>query len=110
MHVDKKGKGVWFGLWGGGAALLSRDGDWTNFTSRDGLAGDIVYSLAQDSEGVMWFGTDKGVSSFDGTTWNRYDLGRSPAHVYALTVTSGGDVFAGVKGGVVRLFAPKATP
>ena len=110
VHVDKTGKGVWFGLWGGGAALLSRDGFWTNYTSRDGLAGDIVYSLAQDDKGVMWFGTDKGVSSFDGTHWTSYDPGRPAAHVYALAVASSGDVFAGVKGGVVRLSALEASP
>lgn len=110
VRVDRTGKGVWFGLWGGGAALLSTSGGWTNYTSRDGLAGDIVYSLAQDRNGVMWFGTNKGVSSFDGTHWTTHDLGRSPAHVYALATTGGGDVYAGVKGGVVRLLAPKASP
>lgn len=110
VHVDTVGRGVWFGLWGGGAALLSREGVWTNYTSRDGLSGDIVYSLAQDAEGVMWFGTDKGVSSFDGKRWTSHDIGRKPAHVYALSVSGGGDVFAGVKGGVLRLLAPKATP
>ena len=110
VRVDQTGRGVWFGLWGGGAALLSREGVWTNFTSGDGLAGDIVYSLAQDDKGVMWFGTNKGMSSFDGKRWTSYDLGRSPAHVYALATTRSGDVFAGVKGGVVRLIAPKATP
>ncbi len=110
VHVDRTGKGVWFGLWGGGAALLSREGVWTNYTTREGLAGDIVYSLTQDEKGVMWFGTNKGVSSFDGTHWTSHDLSRLPAHVYALTSTKGGDVFAGVKGGVVRLLAPKASP
>lgn len=110
VHVDEKGRGVWFGLWGGGAALRTPDGKWINHTSRDGLAGDIVYSLAQDADGVMWFGTNKGVSSFDGKTWTSYDLKRQPAHVYALAITKAGDVFAGVKGGVVRLMAPKAAP
>ncbi len=108
-HVDRTGRGVWFGLWGGGAALRTRDGKWINYTSRDGLAGDIVYSLAQDEKGVMWFGTNKGVSSFDGKRWASHEIGRSPAHVYALAV-AGADVFAGVKGGVVRLIAPKASP
>lgn len=110
VHVDSTGRGVWFGLWGGGAALFSPDGVWTNHTSRDGLAGNIVYSLAQDDKGVMWFGTNRGVSSFDGTRWTSYDLSRSNSHVYALAVTSSGDVFAGVKGGVVRLLGPKAAP
>lgn len=109
VRVDRTGRGVWFGLWGGGAALLSRDNRWSNYTSSDGLAGNIVYSVAQDDKGVMWFGTDKGVSSYDGASWTSYDLGRSPAHVYALT-TDGGDVYAGVKGGVVRLMTTKESP
>ncbi len=38
--------GVWAGTWGGGAARF--DGKtWTNLTTRDGLAGNIVYSIAE---------------------------------------------------------------
>ena len=34
---------------------------WHNYTTRDGLAGDIVYSIVQEPGGVFWFGTKRGV-------------------------------------------------
>jgi ligand-binding sensor domain-containing protein len=54
----------WFGTWGGG---LSRfDGSrWTTFTTKDGLAGNVVNALAFDRRGVIWIGTDAGVSRMD---------------------------------------------
>lgn len=51
---------IWAGTWGGGVSRF--DGKrWLNYTTQDGLAGNIVYSIIQDEKGVFWFGTDKGV-------------------------------------------------
>ena len=38
-------------------------------TEKDGLPSSSVYSVAQDSEGVMWFATRSGVVTFDGLEW-----------------------------------------
>ncbi|MFT5724290.1 MAG: ligand-binding sensor domain-containing protein [Bacteroidia bacterium] len=38
-----------------------------------GLASDKVYCAFQDSEGDVWFGTDAGVSLFDGYTISNFD-------------------------------------
>ena len=38
----------------------------TSYTMDDGLAANRVYSILQDSCGFMWFGTDDGLSRFDG--------------------------------------------
>jgi len=60
--LSAKDGSVWAGTWGGGAARW--DGKrWTNLTSREGLAGNIVYSLAQDRSGAIWLGTDKGMEN-----------------------------------------------
>ena len=41
----------------------------TSYTMDDGLAANRVYSILQDSCGFMWFGTDDGLSRFDGITF-----------------------------------------
>lgn len=103
IHAAPDGT-VWAGTWGGGVSRF--DGKrWTNLTTQDGLAGNIVYSMVQDTKGVFWFGTDKGVSRYDGKTWKT--LGKAEglfdSHVYAVTVAPNGDIWAGTKRGVVRI-------
>jgi ligand-binding sensor domain-containing protein len=95
---------VFAGTWGGGVSRLA-GGKWTNLTTRDGLAGNIVYAIARDTAGTYWFGTDQGVSRYDGKAW--HTIGRAQglldSHVYALAVTSNGDVWAGTRKGVSRI-------
>ena len=95
---------VWAGTWGGGVSRF--DGKkWTNYTAKDGLAGDIVYSMAQDAKGDMWFGTSNGLTHFNGKTWRSINLhtGLLDNNVYALAVAPNGDIWAGTKRGVARL-------
>ncbi len=95
---------VWAGTWGGGVARF-RDGVWTNLTEKDGLAGNIVYAIAQDSAGNYWFGTNKGLSRYDGTTWNNWNVhhGLAANDVYAIATEADGDIWVGTLGGVARL-------
>jgi ligand-binding sensor domain-containing protein len=95
---------VWAGTWGGGVARF--DGArWTNLSSRDGLAGDIVYAIAQGPDGTLWFGTNRGVSRYDGTRWQSFGKkeGLLEDNVYALAVTPSGEVWAGTRRGVARI-------
>ncbi len=95
---------VWAGTWGGGATRF--DGKtWTNFTSKDGLAGNIVYAIAKDSKGVLWFGTNNGLSRYDGKSWLSLKAGDGllSKDVYALATADNGDVWAGTRRGVVRV-------
>lgn len=46
----------------------------TSYTMDDGLAANRVYSILQDSCGFMWFGTDDGLSRFDGIRFKNYYL------------------------------------
>jgi ligand-binding sensor domain-containing protein len=97
-------KTIWAGTWGGGVSRY--DGKtWSNLTMRDGLAGNIVYSMARDAQGVFWFGTNNGVSRYDGKTWQNFGKqeGLLDSHVYAVAVAPNGDVWAGTKKGVVRI-------
>lgn len=103
VKVDDTGRGVWFGTWGGGASLFDGKGEWLNYTTDDGLSGNLVYSLAQAPDRTMWFGTNDGISSFDGESWRVYRDGLPGRHYYAIAVQDSGVVWAGTKGAVVKL-------
>ncbi len=95
---------IWAGTWGGGVSRF--DGrKWSNFTTREGLAGNIVYSIVRDAEGAFWFGTDNGVSRWDGKTWRSFTRqdGLLDSHVYAIAIAPNGDVWVGTKRGVARI-------
>jgi len=95
---------IWAGTWGGGAARF--DGErWTTLTLKDGLAGAIVYAIAEDERGALWFGTDAGLSRYEGgkfTTLGAKDGLPSP-NVYALAPSPRGELWAGMKGSVARI-------
>jgi len=102
IHVDKQDQ-VWAGTWGAGVSRF--DGKtWNNYNSKDGLAGNIVYSIAEADDGTMWFGTNKGLSRFDGKHW--YNYGRKDGllseHVYTIAMVPGDEVWVGTRGGVTR--------
>jgi ligand-binding sensor domain-containing protein len=103
IHVAPD-QSVWAGTWGGGVSRF--DGRrWTNLTAKDGLAGNIVYSIAQGQDGTFWFGTNKGVSRYDGKGWQNFTRkeGLLEDNVYALAVTPKGEVWAGTWRGVTRI-------
>jgi len=70
VYCDTKGR-IWFGEnlagdgTGPGAAMF--DGkSFQFFTKTNGLVGDIVLAFHSDPDGLVWIGTDSGVSCFDG--------------------------------------------
>lgn len=102
IHVDDDDR-VWAGTWGGGVSLYE-NGAWSNLTTADGLAGNIVYSIAEDVN-ALWFGTNRGLSRFDGRNWVTFDMedGLLGNDVYAIKVGNDNDVWVGTKRGVARL-------
>ena len=99
-----KDDSVWAGTWGGGSSHF--DGkQWTNFTVKDGLAGNIVYCVAEDENGAIWFGTNGGLSRFDGKSWItfRREEGLIDNNIYAIAPTSNGEIWAGSRSGVMLL-------
>ncbi len=103
LLIDPQGV-KWVGTWGGGVARF--DGrTWTNFTTQDGLAGNVVYAIAQDPTGRLWFGTNHGLSTYDGRMWSsvapseRYTGG----DVYAVAIDPDRSVWIGYRGGVARV-------
>ncbi len=45
-------------------AAPAMTGEWDKFTTEDGLADNVVYSILEDSGGDLWFGTAAGVSGY----------------------------------------------
>ncbi|MBL0073094.1 MAG: hypothetical protein IPP34_15360 [Bacteroidetes bacterium] len=45
-----------------------------HFSVEDGLPGATIYCAEQDTDGFMWFGTDAGVSRFDGKEFVNYGV------------------------------------
>ncbi|HWY33947.1 MAG TPA: two-component regulator propeller domain-containing protein, partial [Nitrosopumilaceae archaeon] len=61
---DKAGN-LWFGTKGEG--LYCYDGkSFTNFTEKDGLSSNFIWSALEDDTGKLWFGTADGISCYDG--------------------------------------------
>ncbi len=61
---DKDGN-IWFGTTGEG--VYRYDGkEFTQFTEKDGLSNNSVWSMMEDKLGNIWFGTNDGVSRYNG--------------------------------------------
>ncbi|MEO9869196.1 sensor histidine kinase [Ekhidna sp.] len=54
--------------------LLAQENQYINYTVDDGLPSNMVYGVAQDDRGFMWFGTDSGLSRYDGYEFTNYSL------------------------------------
>ncbi|MFQ5598817.1 MAG: two-component regulator propeller domain-containing protein, partial [Nitrospiria bacterium] len=106
MAIDRSDT-KWFGTWGGGVSRF--DGErWENFTTEDGLAGNIVYAVTVDPhDGAIWFGTNHGVSRFDGQNWISFtgNDGLANENVYAVAIDGDRRVWLGEKEGVDVLMA-----
>jgi ligand-binding sensor domain-containing protein len=103
LLLDRDGA-LWVGTWGAGVARF--DGDrFVNYSQEDGLAGNVVYAIAQGPDGALWFGTNHGVSRYAGGHWLTYGRpeGLKGDDVYALAVDPDDMVWAGQKGAVTRL-------
>lgn len=45
-----------------------------HITMQNGLPGNVVYDIYEDSKGFMWFCTDQGISRYDGTNFHNYSI------------------------------------
>ena len=52
--------------------MQGQEYSYTRYDIRDGLAGSMVYCMLQDKQGFLWFGTETGVSRFDGTNFKNF--------------------------------------
>ncbi len=63
---------LWFGTAGEGVVRYRSDEGWRTFTETHGLGDNFVRAICEAPDGVLWLGTSKGVSRFDGHSWQLF--------------------------------------
>lgn len=107
LLADRRG-GVWMGTEGGGMTRYDR-GAFTTFRAKEGLPSDTVECLAQDQEGIVWIGTDRGLARLGAGGLKTYTTadGLPAGGVRALLARRGGGVWVGTDAGVVSAEADR---
>lgn len=73
---------------------------WGSITVFNGLPSDSVRAIAQTPDGVMWFGTDNGLSRFDGRRIQNFSLGDADTNrILALQILENGELWVGTRAG-----------
>jgi ligand-binding sensor domain-containing protein len=54
--------------------LQAQNESYIHYSSRNGLPGNVIYSICEDSEGYIWIGGASGLSRFDGTYFTNYSI------------------------------------
>jgi signal transduction histidine kinase/ligand-binding sensor domain-containing protein len=104
MALQSIGNEMWIGTDGRGVFRVSKEK--TQRFTFDGTAGglrsDHVYAIFQDREGVIWFGTDRGVCRFDPHAPRVESVGDNgdSNFVRSLFQTSAGKTLAGTNRGL----------
>jgi ligand-binding sensor domain-containing protein len=52
--------------------VSSQEYNYVRYDVKDGLAGSTVYHISEDKDGFLWFGTETGLSRFDGTHFKNF--------------------------------------
>ncbi len=111
VHSLQSGGGdVWIGTDRQGAFLLRGGHQIEHLTfenTKGGLRSNRIYSVYRDHEGVVWFGTDRGVCRYDRDSFRATTLSNDGQSnfVRALLTTKDGVTYAGTNRGLFRLEA-----
>ena len=62
-----------------------------NYTPRDGLVGNKIRFISQDSKGKLYFGTTSGLSVYDGSRFSNYSTENGLAHNQVNGIEEAGD-------------------
>lgn len=76
--------------------------NWTPYNEESGLANNIVQCITKDGDGNMWFGTQGGVSKFDGQYFANYTTteGLIDNNVLSIAVDADNVVWIGTENGL----------
>jgi ligand-binding sensor domain-containing protein len=93
------------GLWAGGTGAAYFDGErWTPLSTVEGLAGEAVQAIAVDEQGRTWFGTDQGLSVWNGAAF--FDVADSlelPSNDFRALLVDGDVIWIGTAAGLYRI-------
>ncbi len=66
LNDPKDANILWVGTNGGGLDRFDkRTGQFTRFSTADGLPNNVIYGLLADNDGQLWMSTNKGIANFD---------------------------------------------
>jgi signal transduction histidine kinase/ligand-binding sensor domain-containing protein len=100
-HAASSGEGLWIATLRGLSRL--RDGKITTYTKSDGLAGNVITSLAQDGAGVIWIGArDGGLTRYANGKFKAFHQTELPQEVESLVLDTAGYLWLASKRGVAR--------
>jgi PAS domain S-box-containing protein len=105
IEVTRDGA-VWSGTNGRGLRRW-HNGKLTTFTTRDGLANNIVWALHEDHEGALWIGTNNGLSRFHNGTMTTFTTGDGLSNgcIKTLLEDRDGNLWIGTEGGGLNRYA-----
>jgi ligand-binding sensor domain-containing protein len=85
--------------------------NWSVFNTDHGLAGNKVNAINSDSTGKLYFGTDNGLSVFDGANWATYraENGLVSNNILTISVDKNNVVWLGTDNGVSSMKDGKFT-
>ena len=105
LHEDRKGY-LWFVTEFSGVSRYDgiRFENFRSMNTQDSLASDNIYFTMADSAGNFWFGTDRGVSKFDGFYFSNFDQTHGLAGNYITFIHEDeeGLIWLGTHNGVSR--------
>ncbi|MCI0660163.1 MAG: hypothetical protein L0220_03730 [Acidobacteria bacterium] len=102
---------LWAGTRSRGVFLFKTDGETANLiehltveNTAGGLRSDNIITIFRDREGVIWFGTDRGICRYDRESFLADNVSKAPNSnfIRALLKSSSGDTFAGTNSGLFR--------
>ncbi len=103
---------LWIGTDGQGAVLLRNSNIVERVTfenTQGGLRSDRILSVFRDHQGIVWFGTDRGVCRYDRDSFRSTTISNDAQSnfIRALLKTKDGSIYAGTNHGLFHLNAGK---
>jgi ligand-binding sensor domain-containing protein/signal transduction histidine kinase len=94
---------IWVGTEGEGVAKL-KEKAYEKYSPENGLAGYSVYCILKDRHGNLWFGTENGLSRYDGKSFKnfRVEQGLSDNKITSALEDSAGNIWLGSKNGLSK--------
>ncbi|MHB9029433.1 MAG: ligand-binding sensor domain-containing protein [Candidatus Latescibacterota bacterium] len=93
---------LWFGT-RGGIARRSFSGQWTSFTTANGLSFEDVTSISRDTNGDIWAGTRFGLNIYNGAKWATFTANLPSTEVKTVFADSFGSLWVGTTLGAMEI-------